>query len=80
MTMPQPRQDDALGRAAAQLIDLPSVAAVDVHRDVTVTPYLEVIVESTALSSSVCRVIAREGLRVGEIRNRDAEHSIAVVR
>ncbi|MFC7223350.1 hypothetical protein ACFQKF_09410 [Halalkalicoccus sp. GCM10025322] len=77
--MSQTRRNDALGRAAAQLIDLPSVSAVEVHRDVEVVPYLEVVVESTRLSPSACGVLAREGLGVGGIRRRDAQHVVAVV-
>lgn len=77
--MSQTRQDDALGRAAAQLIDLPSVSAVEVHRDVEVVPYLEVVVESARLSPSACGVLTREGLGVSGIRRRDAQHIVAVV-
>lgn len=77
--MSQTRQDDALGRAAAQLVDLPSVSAVEVHRDVEVVPYLEVVVESARLPPSACGVLAREGLGVSGIRRRDAQHVVAVV-
>lgn len=77
--MSQTRQNDALGRAAAQLVDLPSVSAVEIHRDVEVVPYLEVVVESTRLPPPACGVLAREGLGVSAIRRRDAHHIVAVV-
>lgn len=77
--MSQSHQDDALGRAAAQLVDLPTVVAVDVKRDVEVVPYLEIVVESTRLSASACGVIAREGLGVSGIRRRNANQIVAVV-
>lgn len=76
--MSQTRYDDALGRAAAQLADLPSVSAVEVRRDVEVVPYLEVVVESARLPPSACGVLAREGLGVSGIRRRDAQHIVAV--
>lgn len=78
--MSRPQRNDALDRAAVQLADLPSVDSVDAHRDVAVMPYLEVAVESTRLSPSVCGVIAREGLGVSEIRREDAYHKVAIVR
>ncbi len=77
--MSQTRRNDALGRAAAQLIDLPSVSAVEVRRDVEVTPYLEVVVEAARLPPSACGVLAREGLGVSGIRRQDAQHIVAVV-
>lgn len=77
--MSQTRQDDPLDRAALQLDDLPAVSAVEIHRDVEVVPYLEVVVESARLPPSACGVLAREGLGVSGIRRRDAQHIVAVV-
>lgn len=77
--MSTPCQDDALGRAAAQLVDLPAVSAVEIHRDVEVVPYLEIVVEAMRLPPSACGVLAREGLGVSGIRRKDARHVVAVV-
>lgn len=77
--MSQTRRDDPLGRAALQLDDLPAVRSVEIHRDVRVAPYIEVVVESARLPPSVCGVLAREGLGVSGVRRQDAQHVIAVV-
>lgn len=77
--MSQTRRDDPLGRAAPQLDDLPAVSSVEIHRDVRVAPYLEVVVEAARLPPSVCGVLAREGLGVSGIRRQDAQHIVAVV-
>jgi hypothetical protein len=77
--MSQTRRDDPLSRAALQLDDLPAVRSVEVHRDVRVAPYLEVVVESVRIPPSVCGVLAREGLGVRGVRRRDAQHIVAVV-